>query len=311
MNYRTLKTGLLFLTFATQSTFAFAGNALPTRPTDLTDPASNSYPYSLEEKVLTNGGREVRVFRPKEKLKAPAVVFGAGWTLDSSHYRDTFVQLARKGYAVIYVEYASGMFDQDWARMAEDYAHLAQVALASFPNELDDKKVVFSGHSKGAYAAMMAAGLPGGVKTSVAKPQSVVVFNLAGYDASYVKRVDSNIPVTLIAADGDTTVKPEFTENTYKTLPSAHKQQIRVQSYNTTTPKLVADHYFTMSKKTFIGGYGQNGVTPLHFYGSWKWLIGAAQDLDTGDHLDNPYLYGPETKTTGLISLEHQVTRNW
>lgn len=286
------------------------GEALPGQPQDKNHPGSAHKSFTSKFESFQVLNRSVEVFLPREAAergeKVPMIVFGHGQSLDVSVYRTTFEHLAQKGIAVVFPTFDTGFFDQDWRRMASDYAVMAKAATERYP-VLDSSKVIYSGHSKGAYVASVAAGLPSAQQPLA--PAALVFFNPAGTDSAWLKNVDPKIPATVIWSEADTIVKEQISLDLVRQLPNIRKQYIRVGSYRGTTPELKADHFFTLTKSTFFGG--KDGPNPLHWYGSWKWLVGAALDLEAGARADNTYLYGAQTASTGLSGFQHEVKRNW
>ncbi len=278
------------------STFA----QLPAQPTDPAHPGSAAYKYSVKHENFDLNGRRVDVYLPAGAAtqKFPVIVFGHGQAIDVAGYDETFNHLAKKGIAVIHPTYDSGFFDRDWRRMAADFN---QMTLQKYPSLMDDKKVVYAGHSKGAYIALMAAGAP----SRVVAVRSVLVFAPAGFDEEYLRNMDSKIPVTLVWSDDDSVIKQSDITTIYAKLASLNKQWILVKSY----PSLQATHFFPLTKSYFFGG--QNGSTSYHYFAVWKWLIGAVNDLDAARPLTDVYLYGDQANSTGVSGLNHQITRNW
>jgi predicted esterase len=286
------------------------GSNWPAQPQNQNDPGSSQYAFDSFHETLTFRGRKVEFFAPQNfqnlNQKLTVVVYGHGQAVPLSSYQDTFVHLARKGVAVIYPQFDTGFFDQDWRRMAADYVDLTTEVIKKYPNSLDANQVIFSGHSKGGYVAGVAAGLPAS-KLSTA-PAAVILFDPAGYDAEYLQTINAGIPVTLTWADQDTIIKKSLVQEIYNKLPSQRKQLIHVASYTGANPVLVADHFFVLTKKFSFGG--KDGITPFHYFGSWKWILGAAWDLQTGSNGTNPFVYGDQALTTGAAS-QHQVQKNW
>jgi len=282
------------------SAFSSAAD-LPTQPTEPAHPGSAIYEFQAQKTSFEANGRQVDVFLPEGKANAPVVVYGHGQAIGLDGYEATFIHLARKGVAVIFPEFDNGFFDQDWRRMAKDYNDLVAAALAKYPQQMDPRRIVFSGHSKGAYIALMAAGdanKPAGLS-------GVVLFAPAGFDGEYLNRMEPLLPVTIVWGEADSVIKRSLQKDIYSKLPSRHKQLIEVKNY----ASLRADHYFPMNKAYFFGG--RNGVSPFHFHGGWKWILGAALDGEGGRSLTNPYVYGAETATSGLPNVSHKLTRSW
>jgi apolipoprotein D and lipocalin family protein len=276
-------------------------------PTDPAHPGSPVYEAAsgVSQKDLKCGDREVSVFLPTKASKPtgtlPAVVFGHGQALGLEHYQATFEHLAKKGVAVIYPTYDTGFFDQDWQRMGRDYLSLTDCAIKATNNVIAPNQLVFSGHSKGAYIASIAAGLAPGANAALT-PKSLVIFETAGFDASTAKSVASSTDVTLVFSDRDTVVKKSLTDSFYAAAKSQRKQIISLKSYPQGAAKagITADHFWPMTKSSFAGG---GPVGPLHYYGSWKWLTAAALDLE-------PYVFGNQSTDKGLPGLTDDVKRN-
>lgn len=294
---------LIFTSFLMLSTQVSA--QVPSQPTASEHPGSAVYKFTLKQEKIQLDGRRIDVFLPAEikdsAAKAPVIVFGHGQAIDVAGYELTFQHLAKKGIVVIHPTYDSGFFDQDWRRMASDFNSQAKKTIEKYSEYIDVKKVIFAGHSKGAYVALMAAGAP----DRLPELGSVVLFAPAGYDAEYLKSIDSKVPVTLTWSDADTTIKQNLVKEIYGKLQTQHKQFILVKSYSS----LSADHFYPLSKSYFFGG--QNGTSAFHYYAVWKWLVGAALDLQDRADLTNTYLYGAEAPSTGQSGLQHSVTRNW
>lgn len=300
----------LFMASVTCFVFMFAVAEIsmaevPSQPTDILHPGSANYEFTFKKENFKTNGRQVNVFLPAESIsrnkKAPVVVFGHGQAIDLAGYELTFEHLAKKGVAVIFPMYDKSFLDQDWRRMASDFNQLTAEALNKYSDYIDVDKVIYSGHSKGAYVALIAAGEPG-LKINVG---SAVLFAPAGFDNEYLKTINPNMPVTLIWSDADTVIKQNLITEIYSKLNVRFKQWILVKSYSS----LKADHFFPLSKSYFFGG--RNGASAFHFHAVWKWLIGAAWDLDSTKDLSNPYIYGEEAIKTGIDGLNHSITKNW
>lgn len=289
--------------------FDSASEELPKPPENVEHPGSTYYPYELFKQRVNIDGRPVDFYAPAnqtQNTKAPVIIFGHGQAMDSSYYELLFEHLAKKGFAVISPEYSKNFFDMDWKRMGADYANLSLKAMAQFSNYVDATKVIFSGHSKGGYVALMAAGIP--QNEMKLAPSAVLVFAPAGYDAARIKNLSYEMPVTIVYGESDTVIKPDLIQKIYSSLPSKYKQLITVRDY-ATSPALEADHYFVQTKKFLTGG--RDGLSPFHYYGAAKWLVGTAQDLSAKTPITNPYVYGDETSSKGLNGLTDKVDRSW
>lgn len=284
---------------------------LPSRPTETSHPGSANYTNQLKKEVLKWGNRSIQVYLPSEaidrKEKLSLIVFGGGQAMGADSYELTFEHLARKGVAVAFPEYGTGFFDQNWRRMAQDYGQMALAVVKQYPASLDERSVIFAGHSKGAYVASVAAGSP---KSAVSiTPSSVLLFNPAGVDNEWIRNVNPQVPVSIFWSDADTIVKEDISLSMYRALPSVRKQYVKVVSYKGTSPELSADHFFTASKGSFFGG--RDGISPFHFHGSWKWLMGAVYDMGKESRGTDPYLYGDEALKSGVDRIQHSATRNF
>lgn len=259
-------------------------------PTDANHPGSKVYFATVATKQLKCSGRNVDVFAPAEmNVSVPAVVFGHGQALDLKHYRKTFEHLAKKGVAVIFPAYDTGFFDQDWQRMGRDFVTLTECAVAQTP-QIDRQKIVFSGHSKGGYVASIATGLA--PELGKVQPQSAVVLEPAGADSSSLSKINPSVSLTVVFSEADTIVGREFSEKIYSEAKSEIRQFIFLKNYSDRK----ADHMWPLTESTLFGG-GTEG--PFHYYGSWKWLVAAAEDLGAATRNTNPYLYGEEAGDKG------------
>jgi dienelactone hydrolase len=299
---------VLFLSALLHSASAASAAGLAP-PDDPAHPGSKTYGYEFVESNLICQGRTVSMFVPRGSLvnqRFPVVVFGHGQSLEIKHYRATFEHLARKGVAVLFPVYDKGFFDQDWSRMGDDYARLADCAVAQ-DWRLDEGKVIYSGHSKGAYIAQIAAGKAAqGRIRSV--PRAVVLFEPAGADAATLAQMDPASTLTVVYADHDSVVKREYSERIFQEAASRRKQFIFMRSYKGFGMDLQADHFWPLSAKFMLVG-GDEG--PFHYFGSWKWLVGAAQDLQQGDRGDNRYVYGDLAADKGAPGFSDDIRKNW
>lgn len=282
---------------------------LPERPESPEHPGSTHYDYGFTADSFTFSRRKVDVYLPEGLAsgeRAPVIVFGHGQALGLSNYELSFEHFAQKGVAVIFPQYSSGFFDQNWRRMGEDYNNLVKEALNRYSDVMSSDDVIYSGHSKGAYVALVAAGSP---NVSEISPKAMVLFSPAGYDRDYIRNLNLDMPVTVVWGEKDSITDEALNREIFSTLPSKFKQFITVVSYEETNPRLNADHFFTLTRSSPFGG--RNGVSPFHYHGSWKWLLGSAFDVKSGKSLQNPFVYGFETQSTGFEGLNHLVERSW
>lgn len=281
-------------------------SAPPTSPTDAAHPGNVDYAHQVVKKSVRCLGRDTPVFLSTRKTKQPLVAFGHGQALDVGHYEKTHQHLAGKGVASLHPPYDTGFFDRDWKRMGEDYAAIVACVAAAFPNEIDATKIVYSGHSKGAYVAQIAAGLAARV-APMAAPKAIVLFNPAGVDQPSLKTISPDTAMTVVFSDQDTVVEKRFSEEINKGAGSKMRQMFTVLSYQT-TPALKADHFWTLTKPSAFGGGNESS---FHYYGSWKWLTAAALDLEQGAVFTHPHLYGAIAANKGLPGVDDRLDRNF
>lgn len=281
------------------STNLWALPDLPSAPLDPAHPGSKIYSFEVEVKKLTCMGREVVQYLPKNGKSYPAVVFGHGQALGLPNYELTLKHLAGKGVAGIYVTYDKGFFDQDWKRMGRDFVLLTECALVDSP-EIHREKIIFSGHSKGAYVAAIAAGVAESEKLSL-RAQSIVLFNPVLGQFETLKDIPAETPLTVVHSDSDKIVKLDAARDMIESIPSDREQLIIVQSYkNRTKVDLEAGHFWPLTKKSVFGGGPESS---FHYYGSWKWLVGGA--------LDERYLFGKEAADKGIEGFFDVIERNF
>lgn len=284
--------------------------SLPKAPTNPDHPGSLVYSYGFKETSTTCLGRTTKVFLPDNATagrRFPMIAFGHGQALDVENYRATLEHLAKKGVAASFIPFDTGFFDRDWTRMGSDFAKIASCVAGKFSAEVDETKIIYSGHSKGAYVAQIATGLaPSLVPGSV--PKAAILFAPAGSDRSALALMDPKTVLTVVFSDRDTVVDQRLSEEIFQLSSSTNKQFIFVKSYTATTPTLAADHFWPVTKSSFAGG---GPVSALHYYSSWKWLIGSARDLEAVTPLSDPYVYGPMTNDKGLANEFDDVKRTW
>ena len=272
-------------------------------PSDPTHPGNNEMGYDIEVKNINELGRKSFLYLPNrmDGTKSPVVVFGHGQALNQTHYDKTLEHLASKGIAALYVQYDKNFFDRDWRRMAKDWNTIVNATLMNFSDQLSTDQIIFSGHSKGGYIGLMAAGAP----NKPALVSATLLFAPAGYDKDYLKNMDPGNAVSIFWGEKDSVISKSDNMKIYNELTVTHKQFVEVVSYDDQE----ADHYFPQNKSAIFGG--KNGVGGFHYYGVWKWLVGAAWDLETKSNTTNPYIYGDQLSNTGVMGLEHKVQKSF
>ena len=295
--------GLFLVLHLSSAAMAWSGSG-PSAPTDPQHPGSKVYTYGSTEKELTCSGREVHVFVPTKvapQQTFPVVVYGHGQALGLDNYRGTLEHLAKKGVIAIFPAYDNGFFDQDWTRMGRDYSNLASCAIKSLKGLAAKDAVVFSGHSKGAYVASVAAGLA--EKESLeTRAHAVVLFEAAGSDSDMLQAYNPAANLTVVFSDRDSTVARDISETIFKQAASRMKQFILFKSY----PSLEADHFWPLTQGSIFGGGSESA---FHYYGEWKWLVAAANDLVHGGASTDSYIYGPTAGDKGAGSLTDDIKR--
>lgn len=281
-------------------------SAPPASPTDVNHPGNVDYSHQVIRKSVRCLGRDTPVFLSTRKAKQPLVAFGHGQALDVGHYEKTHQHLAGKGVASLHPPYDTGFFDRNWKRMGEDYAAIVACVANAFPNEIDSTRIVYSGHSKGAYVAQIAAGFATRVAPS-AVPRAVVLFNPAGADQPSLKTIPLDTAMTVVFSDQDTVVEKRFSEEIRKSAGSKMRQMFTLRSYQT-TPALKADHFWSLTKPSTFGGGNESS---FHYYGSWKWLTAAALDLEQTVPFTHGHLYGTLAPNKGLPGVDDGMDRNF
>tara|TARA_B100001248_G_scaffold261335_2_gene252192 strand:+ start:20813 stop:21700 length:888 start_codon:yes stop_codon:yes gene_type:complete len=278
--------------------------ALPPQPTDPNHPGSATYDYGVSHEKLKIMGRDVDVFLPRagafERESFPVVVFGHGQAIKVDGYEMTFEHLAKRGIAVIHPMYDSGFFDRKWRRMAADYNQLVDAVLQRY-EQLNPEQLIYAGHSKGAYIALMAAGAP----NLKVVPKSLVLFAPAGMDDDYINKLDKNTAVSIIYGEADSIIGRDLIDRIYKLAPVERKQLLIVNSYS----GLSADHYIPLNRSYIFGG--RDGIGAFHYHGVWKWLMGAAWDVQEGARASNSFLYGEDALSSGDSNVRHEIFRSW
>jgi len=275
-------------------------------PLDPAHPGSKVYSHVFVQTKVVCLNRNVDIFQPQSSTseKFPVIVFGHGQALDVGHYKLTFEHLAKKGVIVIFPQYDTGFFDQEWNRMASDYAQQTDCALKSIPSA-DITAVLFSGHSKGAYVASLAAGLVSSTSYNY-QLRANIFFAPAGSDSNLLKKYSADTATTVVYSDADSIVDKSISESIFSKANSKHRQLIVVKSYQ--NPPLKADHFWILTKSSFAGG--KTGDNSLHHYGAWKWLVAGAWDLSDGTPYTQPYLYGDLANDKGVHGFFDDIERN-
>lgn len=303
----TSRTAILLISFIGFVALA-SKTAWPPQPTEASDPGSAVYPFTIARESIKIDGRSIAIFYPAEAKNVsklvPCIIYGHGMMIELTGYELTFTHIARKGVAVAFIQYDSWVMDTDWHRMARDWNSLTGKLLQHYSTLIDPRQVVYSGHSKGAYIASLASGM------TPAYMSSLVLFAPAGCDAAVLKQVPVAIPFTVVWSESDMIVPKQTVLDLYNALPVSKKQLIIVKNYPVDVePKLKADHFFPLTKHVPVGGV--DGQTPYHYFGCWKWLLGAAWDLVDSSNDTNTYIYGKAAPSTGIPSFEHELMRSW
>jgi dienelactone hydrolase len=293
--------------------FSLIANAqeLPSAPLNVEHPGSKIYAYGVQENKVKCQGRDIVVYSPTPaKISSyPVVIYGHGQALDVEHYEQTLRHLAGKGVIAVHPQYDTGFFDRNWTRMARDFVNLTSCAMKELKLNVNPEAVVFTGHSKGAYVAGVAAGLAEKENLSL-KAGAVLLFQPAGIDPVIWRELNPQTKVTVIHADQDTIVKPEIAEQLYREALVEYKQYIVLQSYKSSNgqEQLGAKHFWPLTKKSAFGGGTESA---FHYYGSWKWLTAAVWDLNDGSRAENTYLYGVDATDKGRENSTDSIERNW
>lgn len=279
---------------------------LPGPPASADHPGSKIYSYAVERKDVRCDGRDVVVFYPRDiaAQPLPLVVYGHGQALGVEHYEQTLRHLAGKGAIAVHPQYDKGFFDQDWQRMGHDFGRLTLCALSQLRLEANPAEVIFSGHSKGAFVAGVAAGVAERDGSRLTA-RAVLLFQPAGIDETVWTQLARGTKVTVVHADQDTIVDRGIADKLYELAPVERKQRIILKSYGT---QLAAKHFWPLTKKSAFGGSDENA---FHYYGSWKWLTAAVWDLREGDRASVEYLYGAKTTDKGLDGFVDELERNF
>ena len=301
-----VRAGMIILICVVWMSLSFAWGQTPEleAPTDPLHPGSEIYPYRYSVNHFSCHGKTGTLFLPRnrgeESKKFSVLVFGHGQALSLRYYKKSFAHFAGKGLAVIFPDYDHSFFDQNWRKMARDYVEIADCALRENP-DLNQENVIFSGHSKGAYVALLASTVGPPVS-----PGSVLLFAPAGYDPEWIQKMNPQVPLSIFYGERDQIIKPNLIREIFEKSSSRHKQLITLRSFDRNNVKLPADHFYLLSENFF----GKKWVGPFHFYGFWSWILGAAWDLKSGGHLKNPYLYGDKALSDGFEPGVHLRERN-
>lgn len=278
---------------------------LPARPTQAQHPGSNNYPYAQVTEIQeTVDGRTGVLFLPRSgpalNRPFPTLAWGHGFMALKLFYRESFLHLARKGVAVLDVPYDTGAGDRDFDRMARDYNHFVAAVVARHPGVLDPHSVVFSGHSNGATVASMAAGLP--VLERKIEAANLIAFEIAGKHVAYLHALNPHLPCTLVVGEDDHDDPVDFSKKVFSEM-ACKKQLIIMKTYGDEFDHKVTTNHVAVQTFTWLGP----NTSVLHYYGFWKFMIGAAFDASAGGHATNPWLYGPEASSTGDDELKNTI----
>lgn len=277
--------------------------ALPAQPTNPADPGSASYRFNEVKRVpLTFNNQNGALYVPVMPGDAPLVLiaFAHGHVVPEIAYGAMYEHLARKGFAVLFIPYDQVADTRDFKVMAEVYQTWVEKVVTAYPTVLSSRRVIYSGHSKGALVASLAASLSSQPNRLV--PHALVVFGLAGASPEQQKIPKKTI-ITLVVGDQDNNTKPATSEKAFKLMRTEKKQLILVSSYVGFQPEMIASHG---SFRT-LGLLG-NQVGPLHWFSYWKFLVSAAWDIEKQGNGTDPWLYGPGAFQTGT-SLVNHITR--
>lgn len=283
---------------------AFA-EPLPLAPDSPAHPGSLKYPYaSFTLLSVAFEGRLGSLYLPagaRERAeKIPLLAFGHGYRSPEFTYATTFEHLARKGVAVAYVPYeTSGK--RDFAKMARAYNRFVAHVVNTYPDLFDASRIAFSGHSDGGSVATLASALQG---DDWVKPAAILVFAISKNLPEEYALVPANVPCSLVVGEDDQDDPPSFSEGVLPNL-GCSKQMITLRSYaDGFSSEVIADHG---SIRTF--GWWGDQTSPLHYYGYWKFMYGAAVDAFESGKGQTPWLYGSEAAETGSPRLRNIIHR--
>jgi pimeloyl-ACP methyl ester carboxylesterase len=297
--------GILIFLFATVTTQADL--APPGPPTNPNDPGSLSYQCSFRtEQFTTSGGLEATLYLPTDPttgalVLSPVVAFGHGHLVGLWGYQATFEHLAQKCIAVIFPVYDPQSFNSDFTAMGQNYLQITAAAVQEHPSSMRAGAVIFAGHSNGSRVALNAAALAQGQSFV---PKALVLFSLPDYEPELISKIPAALPITLVVGDQDASKIITSSTAAYPLLPSAKKQYVTFRSYLQTTPQIIADHGMTRTASLV-----SEDITPLHYYGVWKYLVSAAFYSENGTF--GEYIYGNQATSTGLSGFYHMLNRNF
>lgn len=277
-------------------------------PDDPAHPSSPIYGYGSKRVVKKFKNRNVSIYFPihhGEKIKnATTIIFGHGKLAPRFTYEKMFRHLNGKGIAVVYPQYEKWALDSRYSRMAKDFADLSQFALETESQYLNDEKLVFSGHSNGAFIALLSAGMPQSERKINAK--SLVLFALPGWREASLKRLDPELNVSIISGDNDKKTPFKLGQKIYEKIKTYRKQHIILKSFNTHDSSFLADHGAART-------YSWTGprINILHYHGYWQYLSSAALALDNPSSGVAEYLYGSKAFGTFCPDYKHIIHRSW
>jgi pimeloyl-ACP methyl ester carboxylesterase len=285
------------------ATIAQADMAPPGPPSDTADPGSLSYSCSFQTEHYSANGLEGDLFLPTSGsalVVSPVVVFGHGHMVGLWGYQATFEHLAKKCIAVIFPTYDS-VSSSDFTQMGQTYLQVVNAVIQSHPASMNPAAVIFAGHSNGSRVALNAASLAQGQALT---PKSLVLFSVPDYESNLIANIPADLPVTMVVGDQDASKIIRESDELYPLLPSQKKQYVTFKSYLQTTPQIIANHGMTRTSD-----FVSTNITPIHYYGVWKYLVSAAffaQDGTMGD-----YIYGVQATTTGIPGFLHDIQRGF
>ncbi len=267
--------------------------AVPSAPVDPEHPGYLTRGQSVMEVAISTIRSGSVLYLPQTssvlEQKIPLIVFAHGQALKVKHYELLFKAMASKGFAVLYPQYDKGFFDRDWRRMGADYDAIVEQTLKDYP-QLDNQRVLYSGHSKGGYIGLMA--LAHRSKSNYQWfPKASIFYSPAGFEEGSLTQIPTTHELTLVWPVGDSIIKKDLIDEIFLDLSIPQKQKIIVQGYE----GLQAGHFFILSSRSLFGG--SNGVGPFHWYGALTWSWGALKD--------SYYLKGEGALDSGDVNFPH------
>lgn len=269
---------------------------VPVAPAAADDPGSRVYATSRTDHDLQVDGVDIMVSLPRGVKAAPVIALFKGQGAPRFNYQDAIDHFTGKGIAVIFVEYARHFFDSRYEEMALRAHRQIDAAFAAFPDQLDPRRVVFAGVSKGAQVALYA------LTVGKRQPLRTLLFEVPVDAPPDFGAIPVDAPIYLFVGDRDIITPLSDSLRVFDSLRSTEKQLTVIRSYPT-DPEQSANHWAFCTRN----GWKPHPVA-MHYFAHWRFLTAAAWTTTPNSRWWSVFA-GSDAAETPISGLRNLIVR--